>query len=197
MPYYCHYQSAGSLPHTTNLQLYSLKQAANSWNPLVNEFMARGEDGVYALKERQAFVVNCLGLSLSQLLGQNSPCPEKERMDQPRDLLKRILERSHVDRTTRHRLNRTFQDFLAYYGSTRHFGKNKDEKNYRTMEKLTMQQLDRFRRMTIEVWDTVIAMNPDNEQPICQYVWFNNLPENVDLLYWIDSNDVSTMCPSR
>ena len=177
MPYYCQYQSAGSLPHTTNLQLYSLKQAANSWNPLLSEFMALGEDGVYALKERQAFVVNCLGLSLSQLLGQNSPSPDKERMDQPRDLLNSILKRSHVDRATRHRMKKTFQEFLEYYGSTRHFGKNKDEKNYRIIEELTMRELDRFVRMTTEVWDIVIAMNPDKEQPICQHVWFNYLPE--------------------
>ena len=138
MPYYCQYQSAGSLPHTTNLQLYSLQQAANSWNPLVTEFMALGEDGVYALKERQAFVVNCLGLSLSQLLGQNSSSPDKQKMDQ----LNSILKRSHVDRTTRHRLKNTFEEFLKYYGSTRHFGKNKDEKNYRRIEKLTMKELD-------------------------------------------------------
>ena len=69
MPYYSLYTSTGSLPANNNLQLYSLKQAANSWNPLVIEFMALGEDGVHALKERQTFVVNCLGLSLSQLLG--------------------------------------------------------------------------------------------------------------------------------
>ena len=183
MPYYCHLHSTGSLPRT-NLQLYSLRKAAEDWNALVDEIMARGEDGVHDLKERQSFIVNCLGLSLSQLLGQNSPSPEKDRMDQPGDLLKSILARSRVDRTTRRLLNRTFQEFLAYYGSTRHFGKNKDEKNYRTIENLTMQELDRFRRMTIDVWDTLIAMYRDDDQnnfgdvrSICQVVWFNDLVE--------------------
>jgi hypothetical protein len=70
MPYYCHLHSTGSFPHT-NLQLYSLRKAAEDWNALVDEIMARGEDGVHDLKERQSFIVNCLGLSLSQLLGQN------------------------------------------------------------------------------------------------------------------------------
>lgn len=142
MPYYSLYTSTGSLPPTNNLQLYSLKQAANSWNPLVIEFMALGEDGVHALKERQTFVVNCLGLSLSQLLGQNSPSPDKQKMDQPRDLLNSVLKRSRIDRATRHRLDSTFREFIPYYDSTRHFGRNKDEKNYRRIEKLTMKELD-------------------------------------------------------
>ena len=183
MPYYCHLYSAGSSPHT-NLQLYSLQQAANGWNTLVDEITVRGPGGVDDLKERLAFILSCLGLSLSQLLGQNSPSPEKERMDQPGDLLNNILARSHVDRTTRRHLNTTFQDFLSYYGSVRHFGKNSDEKNYRTIEKLTMQELDRFRRMTIEVWNAVIAMYQDDDQndlddirSICQVVWFKKVAE--------------------
>ena len=105
-------------------------------------------------------------------------------MDQPGDLLNNILARSHVDRTTRRHLNTTFQDFLSYYGSVRHFGKNSDEKNYRTIEKLTMQELDRFRRMTIEVWNAVIAMYQDDDQndlddirSICQVVWFKKVAE--------------------
>jgi hypothetical protein len=186
MTYYCHLYSAGSLPHT-NLQLYSLQQAANDWNTLVDDVRARGSGGVDNLKERLAFILNCLGLSLSQLLGQNSPSPDKERMDQPANLLNSILARSHVDRTTRHRLNRTFQDFLSYYGSVRHFGKNRDEQNYRTINKLTIRELDRFRCMTIEVWNAVIAMYQDDDQndldeirSICQVVWFKDLAKQPD-----------------
>jgi hypothetical protein len=179
MPYYCHLHSTGSIAHT-NLQLYSLREAASHWNTLLDNIRKRGVEGMDDLKERQVFILHCLGLSLSQLLDQNSPSPEKEKMDDPGDLLHKILVQSHADRTTRQRLNRTFQEFLAYYGSVRHFGKNKDEKNYRTIEKLTIQELDRFRRMTIEIWDTVIAMYRQDDQndfgrmrSICEVVWFD------------------------
>jgi len=150
MRYYCRRASAGS-PLSTNLQLYSLRKAAEGWNDLVQASAAPGLDGVKDLKERQAFILVCLGLSLSQLLGQNSPSPDKDRMDQPGSLLSNILARSQVDRITRHRLNSTFRDFLPYYDSARHFGINKDEKNYRTIDGLTMPELNCFCHMTLEV----------------------------------------------
>lgn len=183
MTYYLHLYSAGSVADT-NLQLYSLEKAAKDWNDLVDEIAAGRPGGVDKLKEKLAFILTCLDLSLSQLLGQNSPSADKDKIDQPGDLLNSILALSHVDRITRRRLNGTFQDFLAYYGSVRHFGKNKDERNYRTIEKLTTQELDRFRRMTIEIWDVVISIYRDDDQndfglvrSISQVLWFKNLAE--------------------
>lgn len=183
MPYYCRRESAGSAL-STNLQLYSLRKAAVGWNDLVQATAARGADGVDDLKERLAFILVCLGLSLLQLLGQNSPSPDKDRMDEPRALLRKILNGSHVDRLTRRCLNNTFKDFLRYYDSVRHFGKNRDEMNYRIIDRLTLQELDRFCCMTIEVWNTVIAMYKGDDQndlneisSICEIVSFNNLAE--------------------
>ena len=176
--YFCYCASAGSPIHT-NLQLYSLQKAADDWNDLVGAIAERGVDSAGKTKERLAFILSCLGLSLSQLLGQNTPSSRKAKMDQPRTLLHHILARSHVDRTTKRRLDRTFQDFLLYYDSVRHFGKTKDKKTYQTIEKLTPEKLDRFRRMTIEIWDTVIAIHKDdprneldNISPICKVVFF-------------------------
>ena len=182
MHYYCYLDSAGSQPRT-NLQLHSLQEAAKDWNDLVEAIAARGLGGVDDLKERTAFILNSLGLSLAQLLGQNSPSPDKNKIDQPGDLLSKILARSHVDRTARRRLNSTFQEFLSYYDSVRHFGKSRDEKNYRTIDRLTIQELDRFRRMTIEVWDAIIAYKDDDQnnlhqmRSICEVVFFRNLAE--------------------
>ena len=66
----------------------------------------------------------------------------------------------------------------------RHFGKNRDEKNYRTIDRLTRQELDRFCRMTIEVWDVVIEMYQGDDQndlheirSISEVVPFKNLAE--------------------
>jgi hypothetical protein len=169
------------MPHT-NLQLESLREAAKRWNELVHEFTTREPAGVDNLTARIAFVLNCLGLSLSQLLGQNSPSPDKDRINEPAALLNSILVRGNVDRSARRRLNREFQDFLGYYDTVRHFGQNKDEKNYRTIDKLTVQELDRFRRMTIEVWDVIIAICWKDDRndmkgfnSISELVWFDDL----------------------
>ena len=183
MRYYCRRDSAGS-PLRTNLQLYSLRQAAIGWNDLIQASATRELDGVDDLTERLAFILVCLGLSLSQLLGQNLPSSDNDRMDQPGALLGKILARSRVDWTTRRRLNNTFAKFLPYYDSVRHFGKNRDEKNYRTIDRLTRQELDRFCRMTIEVWDVVIEMYQGDDQndlheirSISEVVPFKNLAE--------------------
>lgn len=183
MPYYCHLDSSGSLEHT-NLQLYSLQQAANGWNELVDMAANMSINHVDHLRERLAFILSCLGLSLSQLLGQNSPSPEKEKMDQPGDLLGDLLTRAGVNRTTRRRLNSMFQDFLAYYGAIRHFGRNKNEKNYRTVDNLTLGELNRYHRMTVEIWDIVIAMyRKDKENDLeevdsmSEVVWFQEIAE--------------------
>jgi hypothetical protein len=141
-----------------NLQLYSLQQAANGWNELIDIVTDRGVDRVEHLSERLAFVLSSLGLSLSQLLGQNCPSPERDKMDESGDLLNMVLNLASTDRTTQRRLNRTFRDFLSYYGAVRHFGRNKSEENYRRMDHLTLRKLDQFRRMTIEIWDVVIAI---------------------------------------
>ena len=183
MSYYCYLDSTGSLG-STNLQLYSLQQAANGWNELVDAIIQRGINDIDHFKERLSFILSCFGLSLSQLLGQNSPSPDKDKVDQPGDLLGRLLTLNNVGRTTRHRLNSTFRDFLSYYGTVRHFGKNKDDQNYRTIDQLTLQECDRFRRMTIEIWDVIIAMyqRDDNNElgeirSISEVVGFNDLAE--------------------
>ena len=82
MSYYCHLNSNEN-PEHTNLQLYSLQRAANDWEKLIdsiknNRIVLKGH-----LKERLAFILSCLGLSLSQLLGQSCPSPDKEKMDSP------------------------------------------------------------------------------------------------------------------
>jgi hypothetical protein len=163
------------------LQLFSLKEASSYWNELVADLAAEREiSDVEESKERMAFVLNCLGLSLSQLLGQNSPSPEADKMEEPGDLLGKLLGRTSIDRTTRRRLNRTFAEFLSYYGSIRHFGQNKGEQIYRKLEQLTMQELDRFRRMAIEIWDIVIAI-PGNDvqlRSILDVVKFNELQQS-------------------
>ena len=159
MKYYCYIDSSINL-EDTNLQLYSLRKAAEEWNVLSDLVK---KDGVDYSTERLTFIVNCLGLSLSQLLGQNCPSPDKKEMEMPGKLLSGLLNRLSVDRLTRRRLNREFRDFLNYYAAIRHFGKVKDDKNYKSIDELTLAKLDCFRSMTIEIWDLVISMYRQDE----------------------------------
>jgi hypothetical protein len=139
-----------------------LQQAAKYWNECVDLVADGGIENVDQGRERIAFILSCLGLSLSQLLGQNCPSPETDKIDQLGQLLSALLVLASINRTLQKRLNRTFNEFLLYYDAVRHFGKNKDEKHYRMVDQLTLNKLDRFRRMTVEIWDVVIAM-PGNK----------------------------------
>jgi len=153
MIYYC-LRGSPATEVDTNLQLYSLQKAADNWNDLIDAIEKQGNDDIYQLKERLVFILSCFGLSLVQLLGQNFPSPD----DDPLTLLGNILVKNKVDRNTRNYLNSMFKEFLPYYDALRHFGMNKDEQNYSTINQLTVQKLDQFRRMTIKIWDVVIAI---------------------------------------
>ena len=110
MSYFCHLDSTGDLDHT-NLQIYSLQKAADAWNELIDAASDAGIEEVDHLLERFAFIVSCFGLSLSQLMGQNCPSPNKEKMDQPGELLSNLLNQTSVDRKIKRPLNNTFKDF--------------------------------------------------------------------------------------
>ncbi len=173
-------------PENTNLQLYSLQKAANDWNELVDLIADHGIDYVYRLKERLVFILSCLGLSLSQLLGQNCPSPDKDKIEAPGVLLGKILKNAKVNKiinqTTRSRLNKTFKEFLSYYSAVRHFGENKNKQNYRAVDQLTFTELDRFCRMTIEIWDILISMyRKDVKNDIASFRSISNVVKFKDL----------------
>ncbi|MCK9208143.1 MAG: hypothetical protein M0P66_13615 [Salinivirgaceae bacterium] len=152
MTYYCHLDSANNL-EDTNLQLYSLRKAAVEWNELVDLINEAGVERVDYLKERLAFITNCFGLSLSQLIGQNSPSTNKNRMEPTSKLFPNLLIGTDFDDVTQENLKSDFEDFLNYYDATRHFGKVK----YKSIDELTLAKLDYFRNMTIEIWNLVIS----------------------------------------
>ena len=102
---YCYLDSSGNIERT-NLQLYSLKKAAESWNDLARVSSYPDKSEIEDFKERLVFIVNCFGLSLSQLLGQNWPSENQERIDNPDVLLSNILNCSHIEKTEQTRLNR-------------------------------------------------------------------------------------------
>jgi len=153
MTYYCHLDSAFNIENT-NLQLYSLKKAAEEWNELVDLVNEIGIERVDNLKERLVFITNCFGLSLSQLLGQNSPSINKNRMDPPRKLFPILLKEADSDEMSKKKLKSDFEDFLKFYDAIRHFGKVK----HKSIDKLNFDKLEYFKNMTIEIWDIVISI---------------------------------------
>jgi hypothetical protein len=182
MKYYCRLSSPTSI-RDTNLQLYALKKAAEDWNDLVDSIREYGIDKIDHFTERLTFIISTLGLSLSQLIGQNCPSPEKDKMDQPGEMFSSLVKRACTDRTAHKRLNSTFRDFLACYAAIRHFGQNKNDKNYHTVDQLTLTELNRFRQMTIEIWDLVIAMYHQDENligelsSVSELIYFRELEE--------------------
>lgn len=179
MTYYCHLSSPTSI-RDTNLQLYSLEKASECWNGLVEEIRSNEKDEINNYTERLAFILSTLGLSLSQLIGQNCPSPEKEKMDKPGEMFSSLVNRACTDRTIRRRLNTTFREFLTYYAAIRHFGQNKNDKNYHTVDQLTLAELNRFRQMTIEIWDLVITMYHKNEN------FTGELSSVSEIIYFIE-----------
>ncbi len=156
MHYYCHCSSPTTIDDT-NLQLYSLEQAAHNWNELARSIdVYEKVDRIIHFREMLVFILNCFGLSLMQLLGQNSPHKRKE-VDDPKSLLHAVLNDCNVERDIKKRLGKTFDSFIEYYDAVRHFGESIGEKQYQIVDKLTLHELNKFRIMTIEIWDIIIT----------------------------------------
>lgn len=172
----------------TNLQVYSLHQAARYWNELLEDIDEVGTDEEVAdLKERLVFILNCLGLSLSQLLGQNWPCSTKDALDNPGTLLGSILKSADIDHATRKRLNKRFQEFLDYYGAIRHFGRNRDAQIYMKVDDITFTKVRFFRDLSVEIWDTILDIFKRDDQndlddigSITDVVRFKDIAEQED-----------------
>jgi hypothetical protein len=150
--YFCYLDSGG--PYT-NLQLFSLKKAYDEWLSLSTDYKQYGED-IEHFKERLVFILSCIGLSLSQLLGQNAVLIKK-KIDNPDVLLAAFLNESNYDRNKRRLLNRKFTHFLDYYNACRHFGKEDANKKWEKIESLTFQKLKEFIKTTLDIWNAVIG----------------------------------------
>lgn len=161
MPYYCYLNTDGGIDQT-NLQLYSLEQAASNWNAIVEAVANHTLEGDGQLKERLAFTLSCLGLSLSQLLGQVCPSSNSDKIPAPDALLDTMFNRARIDRLTRNRLTRQFKDFLSYYDTVRHFGKNKQNAKYHKLDQLTLKKAEKFCSLVLEIWDVAIDLHKKN-----------------------------------
>jgi len=175
MVFYCCFGSPSTEFNDVNLQLFSLKKAAENWNELVYWINTKGT--VNQQKERLVFILNCLGLSLTQLLGQSNPYLGEEDIPSPYKLLISIMKYNKNDRVKRREMAIKFKEFLIYYNSIRHFGKNKNENKYKIIDQLTLEKLDQFRKLTIDIWDEVCGLKDQAgvNRSVDEVIIFNNL----------------------
>lgn len=179
MNYYCITGSPSiefQCENDINLQLYSLQKAAEEWNDLIYSIKEIHGTDLNQRKEKLVFILICFGISLSQLLGQNSPSPDSMRIDDPPVLLNNILAKHYIDVDERDQLVNQYKDFSKYYNDARHFGLNKGDQKHKKIDQLTVEILDKFRRMTIKIWDGVIKLKDnDKDKSIVEVIYFADL----------------------
>ena len=174
MVYYCRYWSPSIEFNDVNLQLYALRKAAENWNDLV--FSKRKQGKVDQEKEKLVFILSCLGLSLSQLLGQNNLFFGK-CIPEPMALLSKIMAEKGVDRIERNKFNKSFKEFIDNYDAIRHFGQNEDDQKYKIVDELTVDKLKIFVRMSVKIWDLVCELHDADSVggSICDVIPFLDL----------------------
>lgn len=182
MNYYC---IAGSpsiefqCENDINLQLYFLQKAAEDWNDIVYSINHGQRPEVNNRKERLVFILCCLAISLSQLLGQNSPSHNGARIDTPRQLLNKFITEHDIDERERDNIAEQCRRIFDYYDAARHFGLNKGNEKHKLIDQLTIEELNQFLHMTIKVWNLVISLM-DNGKVISvdEVVYFADLPDS-------------------
>lgn len=143
----------------TNLQLYSLKQAKLQWVELQKELSQMGE--VENFHERCVFLICTIGLSVTQLLGQNNPNPF-ERVPSPKKLFESLVEANNLDPAFKYK----FMQFIDTYDQCRHFGLTNDNSRHGQVSEITLKKTEELYKFGLLVWDIVIKIfrkDPQNE----------------------------------
>lgn len=135
---------------SSNLQLYSLLQAKRYWNALARDYRRHKEATGY-LTERCVFIVATLGLSVSQLLGQNDPSP-KSRVATPTEIWKRFVAQHRVTDVS----TDEFEQFIDAYNACRHFGVSSGGTGHSRLEQLDFDATRGWYELTLRIWVAVM-----------------------------------------
>lgn len=133
----------------TNLQLYSLKQAKLYWASIEHDLLE--SDQVEHFHERCVFVICLIGLSVSQLLGQNNPDPCK-RVPPPYEIFESLVDKHGLNAS----LKEQFKEFIDTYDHCRHFGLTNDGSRHWQVSQVTLGKTRNLYEFGLLVWDTVI-----------------------------------------
>ncbi|MAS92652.1 MAG: hypothetical protein CMO55_05590 [Verrucomicrobiales bacterium] len=157
MAIYYHLSTSGE---DTNLQLYSYREAKRGWDSLYREYEKYGDEAD-DLKERCVFVLATLGLSISQLLGQNNP-DVGERVPYPRNIFFNLVDTHQLDPRLKEKYNR----FNYFYNGCRHFGVTLNDSAHNKIDELTFKVASECFEFGLEIWRIVIniyAADPEND----------------------------------
>ena len=149
MARYYHLDSNGE---DTNLQLYSLKQAMKYWEELQDDLSKYGEDAS-DVRERCVFILSNLGLSVSQLLGQNNPSPSA-RVPYPVELVSAFVDEHGLDPA----LKADFERFNYFYNGCRHFGLTTNGSGYDRIDQLTLPVAEECYGLGLDIWQAVMSV---------------------------------------
>lgn len=132
----------------TNLQLHSLRQAWRLWKNLQpkKDFLRSSR-----ITERCVVIIDLLGLSISQLLGQNLSSSLKRRVPSLINLWNSFLGMDRLPKEKKKKIDNRFQEFSAFYDDCRHFGVSKHDK----MDKLTFEAPAGYVELSLDIWDAV------------------------------------------
>lgn len=148
---YCFRQSWGI---ASNLQLHSLRLAYELWANLQVRRNVPTNSGRSALRparitERCVVIVDLLGLSLSQLLGQNFFSGIDNKVPGPRHLWTSFL--GVAEFPNKKDINCKFRQLMNFYDDCRHFGIPKHCK----INELSFELTGEFVKLALDIWDLV------------------------------------------
>lgn len=123
------------------------------------------------LKERCVFILATLGLSISQLLGQNDPSFESD-VRPPFRIFNAFVDAHGLDPNLKTR----FERFNDLYNGCRHFGKTTTGTGYLRVDQLTYQVAKECFEFGMEVWQTVINVYRNEEDSDLDDFDLNDLP---------------------
>ncbi|MEK6878245.1 MAG: hypothetical protein AABY22_01485 [Nanoarchaeota archaeon] len=162
MKYFFYLDTGGE--SCSNLQLYSLTQAIKYFNEVTIKYNKTGKDSP-ALIESYVFIISCLGLSISQLLGQNYSKKEKN-IPKLGPIFSDILQREKKIKKRRKKIiTKNFDDLIYSYNKCRHFGITIDDSTHKTILNLTYAKTKKYVKITYFLWDLIIKIiskNPDH-----------------------------------
>lgn len=138
----------------SNLQLYSLKQAKLYWTALEQDLLkGANNDYVENFHERCVFIICTMGLSVSQLLGQNNPNPGN-RVPSPTGIFNSLVQMHNLA----NELKVQFKEYNDLYDYCRHFGLTNDGNRHWIVSQVTLEKTRKHYEFGLLVWSTLVDL---------------------------------------
>lgn len=141
----------------TNLQLYSLQQAKLYWRALEDDLATDGHQ-VEHFHERCVFLICTIGLSVSQLLGQNVP-DLSQRVPSPIKIFESLVDKYNLKVD----LKSEFKEFINTYDQCRHFGLTNNGRRHWEVSQLTFEKTRKMYEFGLEIWRVVISIYKNDD----------------------------------